>query len=215
MIKQNYNRFENRQGKRVLATKEGAIHDLKKSLGHVCQCFYNAVDKTSEYMSLVPPNAHARGLEATLMQTHFVESLIRSSELCDHVMMGRYKRLILHLNGYVILFKKLDRKGLPMNTRTRNFELINSQSQNFKLFTDEKSGSEPILYFGYKKGKLGAITDPQLIYIDEGIVRFVISESDIDFKSMSLTNNSVSTQTELTFKPSPTLKSKYQQKKAN
>jgi len=35
------------------------------------------------------------------------------------------------------------------------------------------------LYFGYKKNKLRFITDPKLVYIDEGKVHWTISESNV------------------------------------
>jgi hypothetical protein len=35
------------------------------------------------------------------------------------------------------------------------------------------------VYFGYKKDKTGNIHAPQIVYIDEGIIKFSITESDI------------------------------------
>ena len=56
------------------------------------------------------------------------------------------------------------------------------------LFSDSDYNDEPILYFGYQKNRIGEYINPQLIYIDENIVKFSISEADVN-KQISIQNN--------------------------
>jgi hypothetical protein len=91
---------------------------------------------------------------------------------------GKYKRFILNAKGYLVLFKKLNNKGMPMNVRTKIVETINYQMMG-SLFEQTGYTEDPILYFGYKKDRLGNIYQPQLVYIDENQVRWAIEEKDV------------------------------------
>lgn len=65
-----------------------------------------------------------------------------------------------------------------MNVRTGNVNSINDQL-TLDLFGDSNTNN-PILFFGYKTDKLGNFVEPQIIYIDEGYVKFCITENDIN-----------------------------------
>jgi hypothetical protein len=65
-----------------------------------------------------------------------------------------------------------------MNVRTKIVETINYQMMG-SLFEQTGYTEDPILYFGYKKDRLGNIYQPQLVYIDENQVRWAIEEKDV------------------------------------
>lgn len=47
------------------------------------------------------------------------------------------------------------------------------------LFDDMGDVFEPVVFFGYRKDRFGNIHSPKLVYIDEGKVRFEITEKEI------------------------------------
>ena len=67
-----------------------------------------------------------------------------------------------------------------MNIKTINVQSILNQNQVLDLFADSDYNDEPILYFGYQKNRFGDYANPQLIYIDEGQIKFSIYQDDID-----------------------------------
>ncbi len=73
---------------------------------------------------------------------------------------------MLRVNGYIMLFKKLNSKNMPMNVPTRFSSSIQNQEQGY-LFDMYDNGTEPILFFGYNKSRFGEIINPKLVYIDE------------------------------------------------
>lgn len=170
--------FRRKQGKRVLAVQETCKFELNEEIPQLFKSFKEAVDKTNEALFLFPPLSRSRTLEASIVQSCFAESLFLNFK--DKAKLGKYKRLILNANGYLILFKKLDKKGYPMNIRTSNIQSILNQNQVLDLFSDSDYNDEPILYFGYQKNRFGEYVNPQLIYIDEGVIKFSINLSDVE-----------------------------------
>jgi hypothetical protein len=166
------------QGKRRLASESECKVELKKELQLLFNVFYTALDKTNIVLSSFQPSHRSRTFEASVMQSSFAESL--SNSFGEKAFYGRYKRLILRTNGYLILFKKLNGKGKPMNIKTINVQSILSQNQVLDLFSNSDYNDEPILYFGYQKNRFGQFVNPQLIYIDEGEINFSINEKDIE-----------------------------------
>lgn len=67
---------------------------------------------------------------------------------------------------------------MPMNIRTRNDDAIRNQAQ-LSLFDGEYDITTPILYFGYQKSRMGELSDPKLVYIDEDKVKWIITDDDI------------------------------------
>ena len=47
------------------------------------------------------------------------------------------------------------------------------------LFAKSDYNEEPILYFGYQRDKFGNFVNPQLIYIDDGEIKFTINQNDV------------------------------------
>lgn len=65
-----------------------------------------------------------------------------------------------------------------MNVRTKLVDAIANQLQ-LSLFDDYPEVIDPIVFFGYQKDKVGGITNPKLVYIDENQVRWGIDEAEV------------------------------------
>lgn len=167
------------QGKRRLANYDGCRYDLKEILPELFNVFRIALEKTNEALRHFKPEARSGNLEPNILQSCFAEELFSRFKL--QASFGKYSRITLRAKGYIILFKKLSSTGKPMNIKTKNVQNISNQKQTLSLFTMENSDyqDEPILFFGYKKNRLSKIVDPQLVYLDEGLVRFAIHQSEI------------------------------------
>lgn len=181
------------QGKRVLAVNETCKVELKKDIQLLYKAYDEALIKTSKVLSIIPIHSRSRILEASVIQSCFAESLMNNFP--NKALYGRYRRLILRLKGYLILFKKLDKKGYPMNTKTKNVQSILNQNLTLDLFSESDYNDEPILYFGYQKNRIGEYINPKLIYIDEGEIKFTIDEADIqmvlDMPSRNIENDAI------------------------
>lgn len=169
-----------KQGKRMLATFDTCKLELKPTLQKLFVGFDNALTKASTILSMIPPGSRSRGLEPTILQSCFAEAAFELFEN-NKAFYGSYKRLIIRTDGYLILFKKLNQKGVPMNTKTGNVQSILNQNQALDLFSDSDYNDEPILFFGYQKDKTGQYCNKQIVYIDEGNIAFTITEKDLQF----------------------------------
>lgn len=182
------------QGKRHLANVKSCKYDLSNELPLLFNAFKDAVDKTNEALSMFSPQCRSRNLEASIVQSCFADSIM--SVFQNKAFFGKHKRLILNINGYLILFKKLNKKGYPMNIRTSNVQSILNQNQVLDLFCNTEYNDDPILYFGYQKNKFGEYTNPQLVYIDEGKIKFSVSNAEIDNKFNKHSDVSIGNQTQ-------------------
>jgi len=172
MTKVNIN-FNSR--KRKLASFEGTAVDLKNDLPKLFNAFHEAVKDFETEIAFTPQEARARGLEASLLNSKVLYRIQQQFPI--NWKFCKYKRFVLRIRGYNILVKMLNNKNMPMNIMTKNSEAINTQL-SLPLFENFEV-ADPILYFGYKKNKLRFITDPKLVYIDEGKVHWTISESNV------------------------------------
>lgn len=183
----NYTRAK--QGKRALATQKGVLNDLKLVAPKLFNAFYNAKIDLKEILKIISPNARiGRGI-AQNFQMCLAKHLFRFFE--DNFEIIKYGRLKLDVSDYTILFKKLNKKGLPMNIRTGSIDAISNQL-SLNLFEDE--GYEPILYFGYEVNKVGDFVNPRIVYIDEGVIQFTITEEHFSHATFN-NNNSTNHQT--------------------
>lgn len=167
----------NVQKRRIITAKE-CKQDLKNYLEMIFGSVENGINGYNEVLSLFPVAARARALEANVLNSKIIESIQNSFP--EDWRFGKYRRFVLRIDGYNILFKKLNNKDLPMNVRTKNVVAIENQFQ-LNLFDDPAFADtiEPIVFFGYKKDKWGVIVDPKLVYIDEGKIKWTISKSEI------------------------------------
>lgn len=168
------------QGKRGLAVFDTCKIELRDTLESLFVIFQEASYKTNEVLSAFPPQSRSRGLEAIILQSCFADCLFKDFK--ENAFFGKYKRLILRKEGYIILFKKLNSKGYPMNIKTGNIQSILDQNQVLDLFAESDYNDEPILYFGYQKDIMGQYSNPELVYIDDGKIRFTMNQNDIGLR---------------------------------
>ncbi len=166
------------QGKRSLANLTACKLDLQNEIKLLFKSFKEVLEMTNDALLHFPPQYRSKVLEASVLQSKQAEKL--SEVFGNKVKFGKYRRLILSLEGYIILFKKLSRNGFPMNIKTGNIQSILNQQQTLDLFNDTDYNDDPILYFGYQKDRFGQFINPQIVYIDESEIVFTISESDFD-----------------------------------
>lgn len=207
LLGEDNNSSRRMQGKRLLADYGNCKLELSKELGLLFKTFESALNSTNEDLLSYKVQFRSRTLEASIMQSYFAEYL--QNNFANKAFYGKYKRLVLRTNGYLILFKKLNTKGYPMNIKTINVQSILNQNQVLDLFANSDYNDEPILYFGYQKNRFNEYVNPQLIYIDDNEIKFSISAEDMD---SGLYINKVND------KPtgvSPTLKNNTNIKKAN
>ncbi|WP_339839379.1 hypothetical protein [uncultured Maribacter sp.] len=162
--------------KRRLASLEGCQNDLKNELFLMFSAFHSALKNYQEEIVQTPPEARARGFEASLLNSKMIQSIQENFPI--NWKFGKYKRFTLRVNGYIILFKKFNSKGLPMNIKTKSVTAI-SQQLSIPLFDDYTFVAEPILFFGYSKDNFGIISNPKLVYIDENQVKWEITRDSI------------------------------------
>lgn len=166
---------EQAKRKRVINAKE-CEYDLRESLEKLFIVFWNAVRNYEKEILQTPFEARCRGFEASLLNSKLIQSV--QSAFKDNWAFGKYKRFMLRINGYILLFKKLNGKDMPMNIPTRFSSSIQNQEQGH-LFDMYDDGTEPILFFGYNKSRFGEIINPKLVYIDENKVKWTILEHDV------------------------------------
>lgn len=165
--------------KRIISVKE-CQHDLKDVLILLNEGFHEALQKALTLVKNVPPHARCRGYEATICNSCIVESMQKMFP--QNWYWGKFKRFYIRIKNYIILIKKLNSNNMPMNITTLLANRINNQMQG-DLFGKDDNGMEPIVIFGYTKDALGISYVPKLVYIDDGILKWVIPTSDISGSS--------------------------------
>ena len=163
--------------KRRLINAKECLVDLKDHLNTLFMAFKEARMMYEEEIRQTPPQARARTLEASLLNSKIVQVL--QKYFPKDWFYGKYKRFVLQLKDYSIFVKKLDGKNKPMNIKTHNDDAIRNQAQ-MSLFDGEYDKTSPILYFGYQKSRMGELSDPKLVYIDEDKVEWIITDDDIE-----------------------------------
>lgn len=166
---------ENRKRKRIVSSKECQF-DMKDALRHMFSAFNEAVQLYNLEIGLTNPQDRVRSMEASYFNSKLIQCL--RSRFKTRLKRGKYGRIILYENGYVVLFKKLGKNDKPMNIRTKVTDAIENQLMG-NLFNKDEDGSSPIIFFGYSKTKFGEIAHPRIVYIDENLVKWTINENDI------------------------------------
>lgn len=164
-----------RSGKRRQVKQDEFLFDLKKDLPKIFKAFNRAVKKFNKVSSMFNPESKVR-FNASVLNTSIVESL--QNEFSNYWKWGKYKRFILRLNDYIFLVKKLTNNNMPMNIKTKHVNSISNQL-SLPMFNSEVYQDDPILFFGYKIDRMGEIVSPQIVYIDENKVKWIVSENDI------------------------------------
>ena len=166
--------------RRVINPKE-CQNDLNDILGDLFAAFHKAVKTFNSEVANTPVEYRARCMEATLFNSKLLQCL--GETFGADLKRGKYSRRFLYQNGYIILLKKLDGNGMPMNIKTKLSSSIANQQEG-NLFNTEEDGTSPILFFGYSKTKFGEIRNPRLVYVDEEKVKWVITEDMIVEKKL-------------------------------
>ena len=159
---------------RVISSEE-CKHDLADILPLIFKAHHEALLSFNRGMQQTPPQCRVRGLEASYFLSKTIQSL---GEIGLDVRLGKFGRRLLYINGYIILFKKFDGRGRPMNIKTKHNTAIENQ-QVGDLFGCGEDDTAPILYFGYSVSRFGEVCSPRLAYIDEGRLKWVIAEDDL------------------------------------
>lgn len=166
--------------KRLINSNECKF-DLEKELPLLFSAFSDAVTLFEKEIVLTPVESRCRGFEASLLNSKIMMCI--QKYFPDNWKLGKYRRFFLRINSYIILFKKLNSKDFPMNIKTRTTSSIYNQQMG-SLFGEGENGTEPILFFGYKKGKFGEILESKLIYIDENCKKWQITQNEIDISNV-------------------------------
>ena len=166
-----------RNYKRRLASEKECKIDLNKELPILFKSFSYALSLYEKEIIQTPPESRARAFEASLLNSKMIQSI--QKHFPENWRFGKYKRFILSVEGYTVLFKKLNSKDKPMNIKTLHNSAISNQRQ-MSLFSNEEEVVNPILIFGYRKDRVGNIFDPKLVYIDEEKVRWTITADAVE-----------------------------------
>lgn len=172
------NSFILKKRNRIINGKE-CLFELKDALPQIFQAYHEAIKLYNIEIALTPPTARIRGFESQVLNAKIIQCI--QKEFPENWRRGKYSRIMLSINGYIIFFKKLNKYGMPMNIKTTFNDNITNQCQ-VSLF-DSDDVTSPILFFGYSKNNFGEITNPRIVYIDEDKVKFEIHESDIKRKT--------------------------------
>lgn len=167
--------------KRKLISKKECLHDLESELQTMFLAFSEATQLYEQEIVSTPPVSRAKNFEASLLNSKMMQCIQKYFPV--NWKFGKYKRFILRVNGYNVLFKKLNGKDMPMNVKTVLSDAIANQLQ-YSLFNDSPEVADPIVFFGYRKDKFGNITSPKLVYIDENHVKWVIDGADIEAQNI-------------------------------
>lgn len=165
----------NLSGKRRQISKAEVLYDLDGYLGKMFFAFYRGIKHYHEVIKMYRPESRGR-VPGSALNASITQAL--QDAFPNNWMFGKYKRFILRIENYLIFVKKLDNNNMPMNIKTMHVNTISNQLA-LPLFDGEDSYNEPILFFGYKKDKTGEIHSPQLVYIDEDAVKWIVSENEI------------------------------------
>lgn len=167
--------------KRRLATETECQLDLQKELPLMFNAFSDAFAKYEKEIIQTPVQARARAFEASLLNSKMIDSI--QNTFPNNWKYGKYKRFILRVQGYSILFKKLNGKDRPMNINTNYSSAISNQFA-MSLFDEGTTSIDPILFFGYKKDRMGNIVEPKLVYIDDNLLKWTLTEDNIQMNSV-------------------------------
>lgn len=192
--------------KRRLATESECQIDLINEIPLMFSAFKEAFSNYEKEIIQTPVEARARAFEASLLNSKMIHSI--QNNFPNKWKYGKYKRFILRVEGYSILFKKLNGKDRPMNINTKYSNAISNQFA-MSLFEEDVKSIDPILFFGYKKDKVGNIKEPKLVYIDDNLVKWTINEDNIEQRY-----NIKSSNVEVTEKVMPKIKVSVASKKA-
>lgn len=164
--------------KRRLINRKECLLDLQPYLLRLFSAVEKAIERYNILINQTKPEARLRGYEALTLNCKIAEAI--QEEFPNDWKFSRYKRFALGLDNYIIFFKKLNRKDMPMNIRSLNDSIIKNQLQG-NLFADDPNCFNPIAFLGYKVNRWKEIEDLKLVYIDEEKVKWQITKNDLGY----------------------------------
>ncbi|SDE11541.1 hypothetical protein SAMN04487894_12214 [Niabella drilacis] len=177
MITNLVNPNESPNRRRIFSRQE-ALFDLHQNsdvLKHLFSSFDEAVELFNEEARMTPVLARGRNFNANLMQAKFNQCILGT--LPNNWKVGSYKRFLVIKGPYLILFKKLNPKGMPMGIKTASF--TNLVQQTFTPLFNSDEHSTGVLFFGYQENRFGIVVRSELLCIDSGDVAWRIFKEDI------------------------------------
>ncbi len=181
-----------RFGKRREVSKQECLLDLKNELPKVFKAVEKGIEDAHHFSEQIKPESQTGIFKANLLSTMIRSSIQDYYPPYENSFGWKYaknERFTLLVNGYVLLFKKLDDNSKPQNILTEIVKSISEQLE-FPLFNSDIHKNDPILFFGYKKKKTGEIHSLQIVYIDEDKVKWIIDKDSMsdDITSRRLFN---------------------------
>ena len=162
--------------KRKIAKKETFLAECSELvIRQFFTAFHKAKDLFKKAMSKYPPDSRSRGFEASTFQTCIIGELQKAFP--SDWKFWKYKRFALSMKGYSFLIKKLDKKEMPMNIRTKANNSILNQVQT--LIFDPTVYENPIIFFGWQKSKFGELMAPHFVYIDKEKIQWRFYEEEL------------------------------------
>lgn len=162
--------------KRKLAKKDTFVTECTENgLVKFFYAFENAKEKFNLTMKLFPPQSRSRGFEASVFQSCLLGEL--QKVFPERWKFWKYKRFVITFCGHSFLFKKLNKKGMPMNIKTNANQSIINQMQT-QLF-DPTDYENPIVFFGWEKSKSGDLINPHFVYIDEERIKWRLRKDEL------------------------------------
>lgn len=159
--------------KRIVLSKEKCLESLFLYRNDISTAYNEAINNYNRELSHTIPEARTR-FDSVLLHAKMVESFIL--HFPNNYRKGKYGRIIFRFDGVQLLIKKLNRNNRPSNVKTKLTDAILGQLQ-LSLFENESGVEEPIIFFGYSKDKYGFISNPRIIYYDNGL-QWQIDEND-------------------------------------
>ncbi len=162
--------------KRKLAKKDTFVTECTENgLVKFFYAFENAKEKFNLTMKLFPPQSRSRGFEASVFQSCLLGEL--QNIFPERWKFWKYKRFVITFCGHSFLFKKLNKKGMPMNIKTNANQSIINQMQT-QLF-DPTDYENPIVFFGWEKSKSGDLINPHFVYIEEERIKWRLRKDEL------------------------------------
>lgn len=165
---------KNKTGYRKEISLKCCEEELKDDLPRIFKALQRGINAGIDNSS--KPSYKCRGFDASTINTWILTEF--ANVFPGSVIKGRYGRQFIHIHGYLICIKKLDKKGMPMNVSTSFSEAMLYQKKSDLLNDPIKGQNNPILVLGYMIDKFGNVGGYSLSYI-KGYKLWSITSSDV------------------------------------
>ena len=168
-----YNDTELSGYRRIITAKE-CEEELKEDLPILFEALIEGTERGSDECS--KPSLKCRPFDANTINTWVLSEI--NEAFPGAAIIGAGGRVYFEIKGFLIIVKKLNDKGMPMNIPTDLHDAVLHQKKSCVLDDSIEGQSKPILVLGYNTDKFGNITGHMLTYII-GCPRWTISAESI------------------------------------